>query len=226
MTTSAETGGRSMLIRAIESWLFPVVAAIPVPHRVILPYLLKDNAAEAEDGWARLSDPEELGRYWAVRGAVHEFARGGDVLDVGCARGLLLDGLDCRSYTGVDLFPEALPTGPPPAHARFVAADVAEWRPDEPFDAIVFNECLYYLRDPLGVMRALGSALRPGGVMVVSVFDRSWATRRIARQVDQVGPVLAHTRVVAASGPAWTVKVIGAPGPTRAELDGAGLAGA
>lgn len=211
MTTTTPTAQRSMLIKAIESWLFPIVAAIPVPHRWILPYLLKDNAAEAQAGWERLSDPEELGRYWAVRGAVHEFARGGDVLDVGCARGLLLDGLDCAAYTGVDLFPEALPVGESPAHATFLAADVAGWRPDGQYDAIVFNECLYYLRDPLGVMRSLARALRPGGVMVVSVFDRSWATRRIAKRVDQVGPVLAQTRVVAPSGPAWTVKVIGAP---------------
>ncbi len=212
MTTTTVDAERSMLIRAIESWLFPVVAAIPVPHRWILPYLLKDNAAEAADGWSRLSDPEEFGRYWAVRGAIHEFARGGDVLDIGCARGLLLDGLDCRSYTGVDLFPEALPSGETPAHATFVAADAATWRPNAQFDAIVFNECLYYLRDPLGVMRALAGSLRPGGVMVVSVFDRSWATRRIAKRAGQVGPVLAQTRVVSESGPAWTVKVIGAPG--------------
>lgn len=209
MTDSSDT----WLHRLIAGPLVPVISVLPIPHRFILGQLLADNAREARDGWARLGSPGELGRYWAARGAVHEFARGGAVLDVGCASGHLLAGLDCASYLGVELLPEALANvpDPMPAHARFVVADAHTFEPPEPVDAIVLNECVYYLTDPVAVVRRLSEHVNPGGVVIVSAYDRAWSIRRMLRGIGKELPVVATTRVGSPDGHRWTVLVCRVP---------------
>ncbi len=205
------TADATIVEKAIHSWLMPIASVAPVPHRLALGFLLRDNDAEIRrDGWGRLWDPEEAARYAVVRDAVERFAgQDGEVLDVGCAQGVLQCGLRYGQYTGIDLAPETIARAADraDAHTRFLVADAATYTPGRTYDAIVFNECLYYLRDPVGVAQRYVRHLAPGGVIVVSMFDRAWALRRILRRLEAVGPVVAGARVINRTGAAWTVQV-------------------
>jgi SAM-dependent methyltransferase len=57
------------------------------------------------------------------------------------------------------------------AQVRFVEADVAAFRDDRVFDAIVARLILFHLPDPDSVLRHHLTALRPGGLMIAIDYD-------------------------------------------------------
>jgi 2-polyprenyl-3-methyl-5-hydroxy-6-metoxy-1,4-benzoquinol methylase len=194
----------------MNRWLLPLLPWIPVPYRLLRRFLLEDNKAQNEtDGWARLRDPNELPRYRVISDYLRAFADGGAVLDVGCADGILQERIAYGSYLGIDMFGASIARAQPKADARtrFLCADAATFVPEERFDAIVWNECLYYLAEPIDVITRYRQYLRPNGVMIVSMFDQTFATRRLFRQLNVLGEVRADTRLVARNGLAWVLRV-------------------
>jgi SAM-dependent methyltransferase len=59
------------------------------------------------------------------------------------------------------------------SHARFQVADIATFKTDEKFDALVGRLVLLYLPDPAAVVRRLSQHLRPGGIVAFQEYDRS-----------------------------------------------------
>jgi len=57
------------------------------------------------------------------------------------------------------------------SHVSFVEADVAHWRDDEPFDAVVGRLILFHLNDPIAILRHHTDAVRPGGRVVMLDYD-------------------------------------------------------
>lgn len=186
-----------------------VMNRLPVPLSAARPWLLRDDRQEnARDSWGRLWSEVEAPRYAAVREAVARWTDNGFVLDVGCAQGILAHGLVCRRYVGVDRQAASLRL----AEARtlsdceFVFADADDYRPDEPPDAVVLNEVLYYLPDPVVTARRYADQLAPDGVLVVSVFARAWAPRRLLQTLDAVLERV-DSELVRSDELAWTVAV-------------------
>ena len=105
------------------------------------------------------------------------------VLEIGCAFGDLADALDpgeLETYLGVDLSDRTIgeaqrrqASTTSVAHRRFEAADLRAFSPgaDERFDAIVFNEVLYYLPvdEAVRQVHRYGRWLAPGGAFCVSM---------------------------------------------------------
>ena len=181
----------------------------PVPLRLARPFLLRDDAREnAHDGWGRLAGPSEEARYAAVREVCEQHARDGRVLDVGCSRGLLQEGLTYGSYVGIDADARPLAFAAPRAdeRTRFLRADADVYESSEPVDAMVFNEMLYYLPDPVRTVRRLATQLAPGGVVIISMY-RAWATDRIRRRLAADFPVVDSREVVGSSGMVWGLTV-------------------
>lgn len=79
--------------------------------------------------------------------------------------------------------------------------------PDRKYDAIVFNECLYYFDDPVETIRRYRSFLARDGVFVISLFNRLWFSRRLLRRLPAVGRLAAQTRVYSRQGAGWTIGV-------------------
>jgi 2-polyprenyl-3-methyl-5-hydroxy-6-metoxy-1,4-benzoquinol methylase len=197
------------LARFMNRWLLPILPWIPVPHGLLHALLLEDNQKENEaDGWGRLRNASELGRYSVIHGYVQQFARDGSVLDVGCSDGILQERIAYGRYLGIDMFAKSIARASIKADARtrFLQADAETFAPDERFDAIVWNECLYYLRHPIDVITRYRQYLAPRGVMIVSMFYQTFATRRLFRQLSVLGPVLADVRLVAPNGSAWVLR--------------------
>jgi len=59
------------------------------------------------------------------------------------------------------------------SHARFQVADIATFKTDEKFDALVGRLVLLYLPDPAAAVRRLSQHLRPGGIVAFQEYDRS-----------------------------------------------------
>ncbi|HEY7101489.1 MAG TPA: class I SAM-dependent methyltransferase [Mycobacteriales bacterium] len=56
---------------------------------------------------------------------------------------------------------------------RVEQADLTAWTPPQTYDAVVGRLILMHLEDPVGVLRRLAAAVRPGGVLVMADFVMS-----------------------------------------------------
>jgi 2-polyprenyl-3-methyl-5-hydroxy-6-metoxy-1,4-benzoquinol methylase len=204
-------GTRTLISRAVESKLAVGLGSyLPVPLELAQSFLLRDNEKEnRKDGWNRLRDASESVRYQAVRGLIEKYVRYGFVLDVGCSQGILQEGLTYGRYVGIDSFAEPILRAAVKSDERtaFHHADGSGYVPDQPPDAVVLNEVLYYLPEPLAVMTHYANVLAPDGVVIVSVYSRAWAMRRLLRQISSRFPLVESSTVNSQSHLAWTVAV-------------------
>ena len=124
--------------------------------------------------WTYLTAPKEQARL-AVAALYVKLFGGPRVLDIGCGSGQLFPLLErerLASYTGVDLSRAAIEASAvADAKARFVVASAEAFTPpaDARYDAILFNEVVYFLADPLAELARYAGFLAPGGVVIVSI---------------------------------------------------------
>jgi SAM-dependent methyltransferase len=136
-----------------------------------------------------------------ARGSIERFADGQPlrVLDAGAGEGLLATDLGRRhpdwSVAAVDLSEEALALGRElaaerrAANVRFERADVTKPLGTAEYDAVAALECLLEIEEDEAALASFAHALRPGGLLVAHVPERSWR------------PLLASSR------PAWKLEV-------------------
>ncbi|MER7758595.1 trans-aconitate 2-methyltransferase [Streptomyces sp. NPDC097619] len=118
------------------------------------------------------------------------------VADLGCGPGnvtaLLTDRWPTARVTGFDNSPEMLAAadrdhaGPTPGGGGldFRHADLADWRPDGPYDLIVSNAALQWVPGHQHSFPAWIAALRPGGVLAFQVPGNFRApTHRLLREL-------------------------------------------
>jgi len=144
--------------------------------------------------WDRLDADSELGRYAIVLAHVCRQVAKPAVLDVGCGPGRLLKMLsrvDYEAYVGLDVSAEAV------ARARalelerssFFVGFAEDFANERRFDAIVFNEVMYYLKEPVDVAERYWGMLNDGGELVISMYDCGPARsvwRRLKKRFDTV----------------------------------------
>lgn len=108
------------------------------------------------------------------------------MLDCGCGQGILWEHLkrsNLRFYCGVDWSENAVAEaiaayGSAPEY-QFVVADLDEYHDDRAYDAVVFNESLYYPPSPIATLDRYAGRLAHSGVFVISlhrVHDGLWTT--------------------------------------------------
>jgi SAM-dependent methyltransferase len=157
-----------------EALAFPLFKLIGYrPHRV---------SAETWDRqyrtghWDFLSRLDNLGGLLTVFGYC-QYLSPDTILDVGCGEGLLankLKVLPYRQFVGVDISSAAIANAQRllgDARTAFVAADAHDFVPETAFDVIIFNQCLYYMSDPVGMIRRYAKFLKPSGRIIVSLCD-------------------------------------------------------
>lgn len=121
---------------------------------------------------------EEHTRYAVIAGFIKLLKPRAFVLDVGCAKGLLLENLDWTDYAkyvGIDISQMAIDEAAKIASRNhfFAQADAQTYKPAERFDVIVFNEVLYYFENPLREIERYENSLSGGGVFVTSLVEKS-----------------------------------------------------
>lgn len=184
----------------------------------LLPY--GHNAVSAEQlqqeytngRWSYLHHIGQMARYSMLIGYYQHLKPGGSVLDLGCGDGILLSRLkpfDHSRYVGIDISPEAIArvTVQQDAHDQFIVADVEEYEPDQRFDIIVFNECLYYFPEPLDVIRRYEHYLEEDGLFLVSLYVTEM-NRHVWRMLERAYDVQDGIQITHQSGNAWKVRVL------------------
>ena len=168
------------------------------------------NTQYATGVWDRLRALDELAHHALIAGYVRTLTPGGAVLDVACGEGLLRDllGDACQTYLGID-FAEPIRLAAPRAteRTRFAVADMHEFTTQERFDAIIFNECLYYFEDPLAGLIRYAPLLASNGVLLVSMHE----TARTAGIWDRIADRFAlvdEVRVTNRHDVSWAVKAL------------------
>jgi 2-polyprenyl-3-methyl-5-hydroxy-6-metoxy-1,4-benzoquinol methylase len=129
--------------------------------------------------WNYLASVAEAPRYALIAGYLHRLATppGSDpvrVLDAGCGEGILADHLDPAriALTGFDPSPTAIARAQARPGIWLVAGvDPIPVPPSARFHAIVFNEVLPALPDPIGTLARYRALLEPGGMFILSLFQ-------------------------------------------------------
>jgi 2-polyprenyl-3-methyl-5-hydroxy-6-metoxy-1,4-benzoquinol methylase len=161
--------------------------------------------------WELMRGLDEVARYAVIAGYLHHLKPGGSVLDVGSGEGLLADHLRPLGYSrflGVDLSEAAVlqAAGRQDATTAFAAADAEAYTPTGRWDAVVFNECVYYFADPVGSVRRYEAFLEPGGIFIVSTF-RSRRADVIVKRLLESCRLLEESAITNRKG-TWVVRVL------------------
>jgi SAM-dependent methyltransferase len=166
----------------------------------------------ARGDWDRLDAESEIGRYALVLAHVCRLSARPVILDVGCGPGRLLRMLsrvDYEQYVGVDVSEEAV------ARARalelerssFVVGFAEDFVTERRFDAIVFNEVMYYLRQPVDVAERYAAMLNEGGELIISMYECRPA-RSVWRRLEKRFDTLHAARVTNHLKHTWDVRVL------------------
>jgi SAM-dependent methyltransferase len=146
------------------------------------------NEEYRSGGWEYLGSISEIAHYMVVAGYVSYSGAAPNILDVGCGTGRLfrlLERFGFETYLGIDFSTEAIAAANNLATeaARFEIADFLIWEPSRSFDAVIFNESLYYAPDPEELLRRGLRWLSPGGFVIVSMY-RHGGVSRIWSSID------------------------------------------
>ena len=161
-----------------------------------------------EGRWAGLRGADEVARYGVLIGFLEQLTAARSILDVGCGEGILRDLLGpgrYARYEGIDLSAVAIESARRGVGAadRLLVADAETYVPEGTFDAVVLNESLYYLADPRGQARRYLGFVRPGGLLLVSMFH-SVRTAAILRALEAELPLVDRVRVSGRKG-SWAI---------------------
>ncbi|HEX5756103.1 MAG TPA: bifunctional 2-polyprenyl-6-hydroxyphenol methylase/3-demethylubiquinol 3-O-methyltransferase UbiG [Arenimonas sp.] len=166
--------------------------AANVDHANVNPAELEKFAALANRWWDENGPQKPLHHLNPARlGYVRERVslRGARVLDVGCGGGLLSEALagEGADVVALDLAPELIEIAKlhlleSARKVDYRLQSVESLADSEPgsFDAITCMEMLEHVPDPLSVIRACASLLKPGGRLFLSTLNRTPAAFALA----------------------------------------------
>jgi SAM-dependent methyltransferase len=133
---------------------------------------------------------------------LEQYARGGDILDLGCGPGNTANELAENAYgtyIGVDISDSALAKGVKrtiesgrATKNSFVCSDFLSYMPDQTFDVILFRESMYHIpySQVLGLLEKYSSHLKSRGVFIIRLYlgDRqSGKTKfRVKRKIELI----------------------------------------
>ena len=157
-------------------------------------------------------DISELARYSVVIGYCCYFKPSGAILDVGCGEGILQERLSPNTYSryvGVDFSKTAINRAACRQDEKtcFVMADFHTYVPDEQFDVIIFNECLFHTNDPLSFVKRYENFLRGDGLFIVSICDHE-RVKKVWKILEVAYSVGDEVHISHKSKSSWTVKIL------------------
>jgi SAM-dependent methyltransferase len=174
------------------------------------------DAEYAAGRWAYMAEQRELVRYWTLIGYMDALRRGGEYMDVGCGDGVLFERfkpLGYRRYVGVDISDVAIEKLRPYNDDRtsFCQANGDVYEPVGRFDVIIFNESLYYFREPVRSLERYAQWLKPGGCFIVSTYTASRRSSAVLREAKRAFEAFDEARTTQGAM-SWLCTVLKPPG--------------
>ena len=112
----------------------------------------------------------------------------GAILDVGCGEGILVRHLDPHvraNYVGIDFSHTALEKANRLSGVTFTRSSAEQFDSPEQFHAIIFNEVLYLICEPIHHLQRYLTMLSHDGIVILSMFDHRGMPDR-SRAVDEL----------------------------------------
>jgi 2-polyprenyl-3-methyl-5-hydroxy-6-metoxy-1,4-benzoquinol methylase len=161
--------------------------------------------------WKYMQDLDELPRYSIIAGYFQSLKLRGSILDVGCGEGILeqrLGSFNYSKYVGIDISEAAITqaAAKKSEKALFICHNALDYVPTELFDAIVFNETLYYFEYPLEVVRKYTKYLNEDGIFLTGMYLNSERATSIWRKLKSVYISLDEVKVTNKSN-SWIFNV-------------------
>lgn len=152
----------------------------------------------SSDKWNFLHNLDELSRYSILIGYMAHLKPGGAFLDVGCGDGILFykyQPYGFTSYTGIDISEVAIQklSNQEVENTSFVSADAENFQPSELYDAIIFNESIYYFKEPMKAIEHYKKFLKERGVIITSIYKKSQRSIAINRLMNSTYRLLDET---------------------------------
>ena len=163
--------------------------------------------------WNYLKQLDELAHYSIIVGYFNYLKAGGSILDVGCGEGILQERLSPYAYSkyvGIDISDEAINQASQKKDKKtfFIRAETNIYT-TESFDAIVFNESLYYFDDPLKVLKEFELSLNRDGIFIISMYKG--ARGGLVEKLKSSYTFLDETNVTNKLGASWICMVLQPP---------------
>lgn len=102
------------------------------------------------------------------------------VLDIGCGGGILSEGLARlgAEVTGLDVGVEAIEAARRHAQGSglnitYHCGEIEDYRPKNRFDVVIASEVIEHVADPAAFVAEAVRCLQPGGVLVITTFNRT-----------------------------------------------------
>jgi 2-polyprenyl-6-hydroxyphenyl methylase/3-demethylubiquinone-9 3-methyltransferase len=176
------------------------------------------NSAERHDEkyknghWEPLREIHELGHYSIIAGYFLFLKKGGSLLDIGCGEGILQERItqaNYSSYTGIDIANEAIRLAKSKEDQRttFDCINLKDFETEEKYDAVIFNEAIYYVGRQVDIVKRFASYLKPDGILIFSNFQ-SQSSKIPWSEIESVFPKYDETTVTNSYGSKWVCKVL------------------
>lgn len=171
------------------------------------------NQQYANKQWDGLRSVDDLGRYSLIAGYIRFFSPDARILDLGCGEGVLQERIrpeEYSHYLGIDISDVAIANARNKANKKteFLVGDLARLKLNGVFDAIVYNESIYYLSDPGASVRSLFSNISSNGIFIVSCYNRHGKEDAVLwSQLDELLSIKDRVIVTNRKGDSWTIHV-------------------
>lgn len=123
--------------------------------------------------WDGLRD-QEMERILVAKDMLERYVNGGNVLEIGCGEGIFFNQIPENIYSfyeGIDISKVAIDKIEPSFKSLFKVADMEIYQPNkETYSVIVFNEVLYYSKNPIQLLKHYSKYLDDKGIMIIGMY--------------------------------------------------------
>ncbi len=126
--------------------------------------------------WDWLAVLDELPRYSVLIGCHRYHNNGGSILDLGSGQGLLLKRFspaDYSEYMAVDYSGTALKQIECNEKIQTAEADLTTYVPPKQYDSVIFNESLYYVKNPIKQLERYMDYVTASGSIFLSIHRKN-----------------------------------------------------
>jgi 2-polyprenyl-6-hydroxyphenyl methylase/3-demethylubiquinone-9 3-methyltransferase len=159
--------------------------------------------------WDGLRD-KEMERIYVAKEMLGKYVQGGNILEIGCGEGIFFQHIpeeQYRFFEGIDISAVAIDKVQSTAKSVFKVADMENFIPSQPkFTVIVFNEVLYYAKNPLLLLDRYASYLNQNGILLVGMYQ-STKSDTIWEQIEKHYQIV-ESKEIHQDGKTWMYKVI------------------
>ena len=163
----------------------------------------------AKGMWDGLRD-KEMDRIIVAEEMLTRFSKIGNVLEIGCGEGIFYNHINENIYSfyeGIDISSVAIEKTKPNSKSIFEAADMETYIPRKlKYSVIVFNEVLFYSKNPFQLVDRYMKYLDESGILLIGMYDTPKSViiwKDILKQFT-----ILEAKNIHQDGKSWTYKVL------------------